>query len=68
MEWFGGSELEAFDTDCGKIGVLISTMWSFRSYPGSCANRHADSSLFPFMTDLQTGYHRGALLCTRPRH
>ena len=33
-------------------------MWSFRSYPGSLRQQGMQILFVPFMTDLQTGYHR----------
>lgn len=54
----GGSELEAFDTDCGKIGVLICYDVEFPELPRLLRQQGMQILFVPFMTDLQTGYHR----------
>ncbi|MDZ7607969.1 MAG: bifunctional GNAT family N-acetyltransferase/carbon-nitrogen hydrolase family protein [Cyclobacteriaceae bacterium] len=59
----GGRKLEVFDTDCGKIGVLICYDSDSRSSADSWP-RMAWTLLFvPFLTDTQNGYSRVRNCC-----
>ncbi len=54
----GGSELKAFDTDCGKIGILICYDSEFPELGRLLAEEGMDILFIPFLTDTQNGYSR----------
>jgi predicted amidohydrolase/GNAT superfamily N-acetyltransferase len=54
----GGSELKAFDTDCGKIGILICYDSEFPELSRLLADEGMDILFVPFLTDTQNGYSR----------
>lgn len=54
----GGHELRAFDTDCGKIAVLICYDCQFPELSRLLRDQGAEILFVPYMTDLQTGYQR----------
>ncbi len=54
----GGSELKAFDTDCGKIGILICYDVEFPELSRLLADEGIDILFVPFLTDTQNGYSR----------
>ena len=54
----GGNELKAFDTDCGKIGVLICYDSEFPELSRLLADEGMDILFIPFLTDTQNGYSR----------
>jgi predicted amidohydrolase/GNAT superfamily N-acetyltransferase len=54
----GGSKIEAFDTDCGKIGVLICYDSEFPELSRLLADEGMDILFVPFLTDTQNGYSR----------
>lgn len=54
----GGSKLETFDTDCGKIGVLICYDSEFPELSRLLADQGMDILFVPFLTDTQNGYSR----------
>ena len=54
----GGNELRTFDTDCGKIGVLICYDSEFPELSRLLADEGMDILFVPFLTDTQTGYSR----------
>ncbi|MDH5597578.1 MAG: bifunctional GNAT family N-acetyltransferase/carbon-nitrogen hydrolase family protein [Cyclobacteriaceae bacterium] len=54
----GGSELKAFDTDCGKIGVLVCYDSEFPELSRLLADEGMDILFVPFLTDTQNGYSR----------
>jgi predicted amidohydrolase/GNAT superfamily N-acetyltransferase len=54
----GGSKLQAFDTDCGKIGILICYDVEFPELPRLLADEGIDILFVPFLTDTQNGYSR----------
>ncbi len=54
----GGHELNAFDTDCGKIGVLICYDIEFPELSRLLADEGVDILFVPFLTDTQNGYSR----------
>ena len=54
----GGSRLKTFDTDCGKIGVLICYDVEFPELGRILAEDGMDILFVPFLTDTQNGYSR----------
>jgi predicted amidohydrolase/ribosomal protein S18 acetylase RimI-like enzyme len=54
----GGSEVKVFDTDCGKIGLLICYDVEFPELGRILADQGMQILFVPFMTDTQNGYIR----------
>lgn len=54
----GGNSLRTFDTDCGKIGVLICYDVEFPELSRLLADEGMDILFVPFLTDTQNGYSR----------
>ncbi|MFD0761414.1 GNAT family N-acetyltransferase [Lutibacter aestuarii] len=54
----GGSEIKTFDTDCGKIGILICYDVEFPELGRLLADDGMDILFVPFLTDTQNGYSR----------
>jgi len=54
----GGNEIRAFDTDCGKIGILICYDSEFPELSRLLADEGMDILFIPFLTDTQNGYSR----------
>jgi len=54
----GGNILKSFDTDCGKIGVLICYDSEFPELSRLLADDGMDILFVPFLTDTQNGYSR----------
>lgn len=54
----GGTELKAFDTDCGKIGVLICYDAEFPELGRLLADEGISILFVPFLTDTQNGFSR----------
>ena len=54
----GGNNLKTFDTDCGKIGVLICYDSEFPELSRLLALEGMDILFVPFLTDTQNGYSR----------
>jgi predicted amidohydrolase/GNAT superfamily N-acetyltransferase len=54
----GGSQLKVFDTDCGKIGVLICYDSEFPELSRLLADQGMDILFVPFLTDTQNGFSR----------
>jgi len=54
----GGTELKVFDTDCGKIGILICYDVEFPELGRLLAEEGMDILFVPFLTDTQNGYSR----------
>jgi predicted amidohydrolase/GNAT superfamily N-acetyltransferase len=54
----GGQSLKAFDTDCGKIGILICYDAEFPELSRILAEQGMDILFIPFLTDTQNGYSR----------
>ncbi|HSG68407.1 MAG TPA: bifunctional GNAT family N-acetyltransferase/carbon-nitrogen hydrolase family protein [Bacteroidales bacterium] len=54
----GGKYLKAFDTDCGKIGILICYDSEFPELSRILADEGMDILFIPFLTDTQNGYSR----------
>jgi len=62
----GGRALRVFDTDCGKIGVLICYDVEFPELPRLLADQGMRLLFVPFLTDTQNGYMR-VRLCAQAR-
>ncbi|MEO8210793.1 MAG: bifunctional GNAT family N-acetyltransferase/carbon-nitrogen hydrolase family protein [bacterium] len=54
----GGDSLKVFDTDCGKIGILICYDVEFPELSRILADEGMDILFVPFLTDTQSGYMR----------
>ncbi|ADY51658.1 Nitrilase/cyanide hydratase and apolipoprotein N-acyltransferase [Pseudopedobacter saltans DSM 12145] len=54
----GGSEVKVFDTDCGKVGLLICYDVEFPELSRILADQGMKILFVPFMTDTQNGYMR----------
>lgn len=54
----GGSGLEVFDTDSGKIGILICYDSEFPELARLQADQGMEILFVPFLTDTQNGYSR----------
>jgi len=54
----GGSSLQAFDTDCGKVGVLICYDSEFPELGRILADEGMNILFVPFLTDTQNGFSR----------
>jgi len=54
----GGDEFKVFDTDCGKIGVLICYDVEFPELSRILADEGMNILFVPFLTDTQNGYSR----------
>jgi predicted amidohydrolase/GNAT superfamily N-acetyltransferase len=54
----GGSKLQAFDTDCGTIGILICYDAQFPELSRLLADDGMDILFVPFLTDTQNAYSR----------
>ncbi len=61
-----GNSLTTFDTDCGKIGVLICYDSEFPELSRLLADEGMDILFVPFLTDTQNGYSR-VRLCAQAR-
>lgn len=62
----GGSEIKTFDTDCGKIGILICYDVEFPEICRILADEGMDILFVPFLTDTQNGYSR-VRICSQAR-
>ena len=54
----GGNQIRTFDTDCGKIGILICYDSEFPELSRLLADEGMDILFVPFLTDTQNGYSR----------
>ncbi|MFV0365748.1 MAG: GNAT family N-acetyltransferase [Mangrovibacterium sp.] len=54
----GGNQLKTFDTDCGKIGILICYDSEFPELGRLLSEEGMDILFVPFLTDTQNGYSR----------
>lgn len=54
----GGSKIQTFDTDCGKIGIMICYDVEFPELSRLLADQGMDILFVPFLTDTQNGYTR----------
>ena len=61
-----GSELKTFETDCGKIGILICYDSEFPELSRLLAQEGMDILFVPFLTDTQNGFSR-VKLCAQAR-
>lgn len=55
---YGGDRVEAFDTDCGKVGVLICYDVEFPELGRILAEQDINILFVPFLTDTQNAYER----------
>jgi predicted amidohydrolase/GNAT superfamily N-acetyltransferase len=62
----GGDQLKVFDTDCGKIGILICYDVEFPELSRLLADEGMNLLFVPFLTDTQNGYNR-VRLCAQAR-
>ncbi|WP_394907521.1 carbon-nitrogen hydrolase family protein [uncultured Mesonia sp.] len=62
----GGQEFQVFDTDCGKIGILICYDVEFPELSRILALEGMQILFVPFLTDTQNGYSR-VKLCAQAR-
>ena len=62
----GGNEVKVFDTDCGKIGILICYDSEFPELSRLLTDEGMDILFVPFLTDTQNGYSR-VRHCTQAR-
>lgn len=54
----GGSAIQTFDTDCGKIGIIVCYDVEFPELPRLLAEDGMEILFVPFLTDTQNGYTR----------
>lgn len=54
----GGSEIRTFDTDCGRIGIMICYDVEFPELSRLMADEGMEILFVPFLTDTQNGYTR----------
>jgi len=54
----GGNTIKAFDTDCGKIGILICYDSEFPELSRILADEGMNILFVPFLTDTQNGFSR----------
>jgi predicted amidohydrolase/GNAT superfamily N-acetyltransferase len=54
----GGTKIQTYDTDCGKIGILICYDVEFPELSRLLADEGMDILFVPFLTDTQNGYSR----------
>jgi predicted amidohydrolase len=62
----GGHEIKTYDTDCGKIGILICYDVEFPELGRILAQDGMQILFVPFLTDTQNGYSR-VRNCARAR-
>ena len=54
----GGKKIQSFETDCGKIGILICYDIEFPELSRILAEEGINILFVPFLTDTQNGYSR----------
>ncbi len=54
----GGKEVKVFDTDCGKVGILVCYDVEFPELPRILADQGMKLLLVPYLTDTQNAYTR----------
>lgn len=54
----GGDKIQIFDTDCGKVGILICYDVEFPELSRIYADQGMQILFVPFLTDTQNGYTR----------
>ncbi|MEZ6119967.1 MAG: GNAT family N-acetyltransferase [Pirellulaceae bacterium] len=60
-KWWGvhpGDEVNVFDTDCGRVGILICYDIEFPELARVAAHKGAEIIFVPFNTDMRHGYLR----------
>jgi predicted amidohydrolase/GNAT superfamily N-acetyltransferase len=62
----GGSQIKTFDTDCGKIGIMICYDVEFPELSRLLSDEGMDILFVPFLTDTQNGFTR-VKLCAQAR-
>jgi predicted amidohydrolase/GNAT superfamily N-acetyltransferase len=62
----GGKQLRLFDTDSGKVGILICYDVEFPELPRLLADQGMQLLFVPFLTDTQNGYMR-VRMCAQAR-
>jgi len=62
----GGDKIQVFDTDCGRIGILICYDVEFPELARLYAQQGIQILFVPFLTDTQNGYNR-VRLCAMAR-
>jgi len=62
----GGDTLKVFDTDCGKIGILICYDVEFPELSRIYADQGIQILFVPFLTDTQNGFNR-VKICAQAR-
>ncbi len=62
----GGDKLQVFDTDCGKVGILICYDVEFPELGRLLSDQGMNILFVPFLTDTQNGYSR-VRNCARAR-
>lgn len=62
----GGDKIQVFDTDAGKVGILICYDVEFPELPRLMAKEGVQILFVPFATDTQNGYQR-VRLCSQAR-
>jgi hypothetical protein len=63
----GGDTIQTFDTDCGKIGIVICYDVEFPELSRLMADEGMNILFVPFLTDTQNGYTRKTL-CSKQSH
>lgn len=54
----GGNEIRTFDTDCGRIGIMVCYDVEFPELSRLMADEGMEMLFVPFLTDTQNGYTR----------
>lgn len=54
----GGNKIQTYDTDCGKVGILICYDAEFPELARLLAEDGMDILFIPFLTDTQNGFSR----------
>ncbi len=62
----GGNRIKVFDTDCGKVGILICYDIEFPELARLYAEQGVQILFVPYLTDTQNGYNR-VRYCSRAR-
>ncbi|RTY96009.1 bifunctional GNAT family N-acetyltransferase/carbon-nitrogen hydrolase family protein [Flavobacterium sp. GT3R68] len=62
----GGSNIQTFDTDCGKIGIMICYDVEFPEQARLMADEGMNILFVPFLTDTQNAYMR-VKICAQAR-
>ncbi|WP_026999477.1 bifunctional GNAT family N-acetyltransferase/carbon-nitrogen hydrolase family protein [Eisenibacter elegans] len=62
----GGNQLQVFQTDAGKIGILICYDSEFPELSRLLADEGMEILFVPFSTDMQSGYQR-VQICSKAR-